>query len=661
MEDMSKENPWENKESIFSSSSDMGAENPWAVPEEPALLGIPRGIKTGLTKDLPGVAGKAMQFVAPEGSQLQKVGKSLTEYSEQGLPPEDQQGFWEKGARMVGSVLPMIVASAINPVAGVAAGLGGGALFGLSQAQDTKAALEERGIEPGAAPYLSGAATAIAMTALPMMTGRIFNGTIANLVGKEIASQTAGSVIRPSAAKILQDFGMKALETQLVFAGQTMSVAGIEKAYGVPHEIASEMLESAKTGAAFSLMAAPGMGVRRMVDTSHLKTLSNPWNPEDVAKIPEEAREAYLKKHAENRAGYAEAIAHAIEQSGDKDTANLWREYSLNQIKDNAPIDTTMTLDGINLKSKLLEKETLQTSEIKPADAGIDIVPPKEEVAPEVPKEEIKPEVDYARQAKELGIDFAGMQEGGEKPFPLFTDTTPGYETTFSPLPGESVADALTRIRDKFDSLKEETTPEVKTLTDEQKTSAKEAVDAIFKFEGGKRGKKEIKTAIDELQKNNAEMTSDDLIKEFFKTLKPAVVTEKEVKAGEVGETHNDIEPGAPEQTRGFVTPEGDVLNRTEASQWMKENKPDEYAKLNPDAKQELHSEDLIVPTAEEISSNHERFGTTEALDKTINDYQTMPAEGKLDTAEKLMEHDKQLDRHGKEIMDFCNGKKGIA
>ena len=94
--------------------------DPLEPPEEPALLGIPRGLKTGLTKDLPGAAGKAMQFVASEGSEISKVGKSLEEYSQEGLPQEE--GFWEKGARTVGAMLPMIVASAVNPVAGVAAG-----------------------------------------------------------------------------------------------------------------------------------------------------------------------------------------------------------------------------------------------------------------------------------------------------------------------------------------------------------------------------------------------------------------------------------------------------------------------------------------------------------------------------------------------------------
>ena len=84
--------------------------------------------------------------------------------------------------------------------------------------------------------------------------------------------------------------------------------------------------------------------------------------------------------------------------------------------------------------------------------------------------------------------------------------------------------------------------------------------------------------------------------------LRPAVKQGDKIKIGKVGQIHDDIVPDAPEKTRGFVTPEGNFLNRPEASKWLKENQPDIYACLSEEGKRELHSEDLIeVGKKEEI------------------------------------------------------------
>ena len=73
--------------------------------------------------------------------------------------------------------------------------------------------------------------------------------------------------------------------------------------------------------------------------------------------------------------------------------------------------------------------------------------------------------------------------------------------------------------------------------------------------------------------------------------IKPAVKEGKEIKTG--GKNHEDIEPNAPEENRGFVTPDGKFLNRQEAVDWLKENRPDVYANLDDAAKEGLHSEEL--------------------------------------------------------------------
>ena len=86
----------------------------YAPPKEPALLGIPRGLATGLTKKGPGVVGGALQFVSPEGSAISEAGKAITDYAATDTIPEEQKGFWEKGAELVGTILPLIVAGKIG-------------------------------------------------------------------------------------------------------------------------------------------------------------------------------------------------------------------------------------------------------------------------------------------------------------------------------------------------------------------------------------------------------------------------------------------------------------------------------------------------------------------------------------------------------------------
>jgi hypothetical protein len=62
---------------------------------------------------------------------------------------------------------------------------------------------------------------------------------------------------------------------------------------------------------------------------------------------------------------------------------------------------------------------------------------------------------------------------------------------------------------------------------------------------------------------------------------------------GQVGQHHDDMEKGAEEWRRGFMTPEGRFLNRAQASVWLKQNNPEAYAKLSDKAKRQLHTEDL--------------------------------------------------------------------
>jgi len=81
-----------------------------------------------------------------------------------------------------------------------------------------------------------------------------------------------------------------------------------------------------------------------------------------------------------------------------------------------------------------------------------------------------------------------------------------------------------------------------------------------------------------------------------FKSLYDAAKAEPEgekILTGADGDRHTDIVKDAPEESRGFQTPDGSFIGRKEAAGWLKENRPDLFAKLSDQAKEALHSEDL--------------------------------------------------------------------
>ncbi len=75
--------------------------------------------------------------------------------------------------------------------------------------------------------------------------------------------------------------------------------------------------------------------------------------------------------------------------------------------------------------------------------------------------------------------------------------------------------------------------------------------------------------------------------------IKPAVKVGDEIKTGSDGDRHTDIVKDTPEDTRGFLTPDGEFIGREDASAWLELNRPDLFDKLSDDAKTNLHSEDL--------------------------------------------------------------------
>ncbi|MCE5212528.1 MAG: hypothetical protein LLG40_13375, partial [Deltaproteobacteria bacterium] len=345
-------NPWENKKSFFGGEEEPV--NPWAPPPEVGVVhGIGRGFVRGMRQGV-GAIGGAMQAVSPEESTVSDIGKKIEEFGAAGDVPQESKGFWEKGAEMGGMMAPLIAATVLAPeAAAIPISAGFASLFGLQQMHETEKAMKEAGLEPGMAPMVSGGATALAMVAAPAMIGRFLTKPISSLISKDVMQQTVGGMVKPSAMDLIKKAALTGLATEGIFLAQTGAVSGVEKAYGLPHDIPAELWETAKGAAAMSLMGGVvGYPVKRLLDNVHMANISKPL---DVSKIPQEQQPEYIKAHNTTRSAYAEVVGRMLDHGDQPELAKAWREYAQDKINNNEPIDMNMPLDQISLGAQALQ------------------------------------------------------------------------------------------------------------------------------------------------------------------------------------------------------------------------------------------------------------------------------------------------------------------
>ena len=132
---------------------------------------------------------------------------------------------------------PSVAIPATLGMAGVGvlpASIATAALFGLSQAQSTKEEAEKRGVEPGAAPYATGAIEAVGETVGTAALARLL-GPLAPILtrGGKVAVK---DVIKPTVSRLLKEFPRTmAIEGGTEF-GQQFGQALVEKGAGIRPE-----------------------------------------------------------------------------------------------------------------------------------------------------------------------------------------------------------------------------------------------------------------------------------------------------------------------------------------------------------------------------------------------------------------------------------------
>jgi hypothetical protein len=277
-----------------------------------------QGGAEGLTTELPSMIGGALQFT---GSHLpfkgiEKAGKSLKDWAEEkrqelygpeiertgldrivyegtkmlapSLIPGGVAGTIARGAKGVNALLKAGKVAEATAAAKSATNIAGGsvaALFGLSQAQQTKDTAEQEGVDPGLAPYVTGAIEAAGEFLGTKYLAKLFRLDEAEIVqrgtkefvkdliktigvetGTEIG-QASGeaavekySGIRPNANPIMEAIdviGPTAFMT--ILTGGLAGAANKLRSQDPEEKAAAQYIEKLKAGAMFSMAINEGL------------------------------------------------------------------------------------------------------------------------------------------------------------------------------------------------------------------------------------------------------------------------------------------------------------------------------------------------------------------------------------------------------------------
>jgi len=264
-----------------------------------------QGGAEGITAEIPSMIGGALQFT---GSHLpfkgiEKAGKSLKDWAEEKRqelygPEIERTGLdrivYEGTKMLAPSIIPggvvgtaargLKIAKTLKSATNIGAGAAAG-LFGLSQAQQTKDTAEQAGVDPGLAPYATGAIEAAGEFLGTKFLAKLFRldesvvkefkatefvkdliKTIGIEVGTEIGQQAgeAGvekySGIRPEASPVMEAIdviGPTAFMT--ILTGGLAGASNKLRSESPEEREASQYIEKLKAGAMFSMAIHEGM------------------------------------------------------------------------------------------------------------------------------------------------------------------------------------------------------------------------------------------------------------------------------------------------------------------------------------------------------------------------------------------------------------------
>lgn len=357
--------PWAEKKTLFGigASKNKGfamedVPNPFAEPEEPSgnpIVNLGKGLVKGAAYGLPQQAAQAAQFLGAG-----ETAKKIADWGKAGLGEGTKSVFEQTGEMIPKSIgIPLLtniagraLQLAPHPVAKAAGAIiqkAGTyltpAMFGLSQAQKTRETAQERGVEEGAAPYITGGIEWAGETVANIALERLF-GPLANM-GKAakaaITGKGATTALKGSVGQYLKEMALVQMPTEvLTEVGQNYFEALTEKGYNIRPE-ADPLGEGMSAIAPTALMTALLGPFGRIAQTRFAGKQA------EILSQPVDLNDEYADVRKAQRMAVAENLYNIIpeENQGLRDS---WMKYATHKINNNLPLDVASPLDSLAMQ-----------------------------------------------------------------------------------------------------------------------------------------------------------------------------------------------------------------------------------------------------------------------------------------------------------------------
>lgn len=329
-------------------------------PASNLLTGLARGVTHGLPKQL----AQASQYLGIGGREQGDIAQQLVERGNRAEAEAGTPGAFEQAGEMIPSSVGIPaalygagLAASVIPGAQPAAPflLGAGkvasfvtpAIFGLSQAEQTRSEAIKRGVDPGSAPLKTGlieaAGETIGNIALLKMFGPL-GGVAKSIVGQTGAKKALSGTVLGA----LKQLALVTAPTEILTEmGQNYGEALVEKHAGIRPE-ASPWNEAVSaigpTAIMTALLGGGGHALHQYAAAKAADVLASPiegYNPNNLTQD--------MRSLVERRKAYAENVAEIIPKENEP-LRQQWRAYAQNKIENNLPIDITSSLDSLSLQ-----------------------------------------------------------------------------------------------------------------------------------------------------------------------------------------------------------------------------------------------------------------------------------------------------------------------
>lgn len=312
-----------------------------------------KGFVSGIKHRLPEMVGQAGQFLGIES------GKKLADWGREGEDQKEKGAFYQAGEMTpVSAAIPMTLNAlgtgimflpvpGARPVGGalkIASYVLTPLMFGLSQAQQTEETAEKAGIEPGAAPYITGGIETAGETIGNMALLRLL-GPLAPTI--PLVKAGAKELLKSTIGRFGKQLLLKTLPTEILTEiGQQYGEAAVEKAYNIRPDaqpIKEAMSVIAPTAIMTIVSGSAGGTYQSIQANTLLKSLTDPEVETSKRQDAVNAVAGVISKQEDNK---------------DKPMANLWLHYAHGQIDNGLPIDISEPIGGLSHK-KSAARDTL--------------------------------------------------------------------------------------------------------------------------------------------------------------------------------------------------------------------------------------------------------------------------------------------------------------